>query len=210
VIDAYVADVARDEDAFLAAADEKARHGAAAAVTSGPAPPPPAAIADPVAPTEDLSSSLEGRWGSREVEIVSVDLLDAEDQAAHVFQSGAAMTVRLGVRAHRTVEDFVFGVGIFSADGVAVYGTNTDVEHFKPGRLSGEATVALRFDALDLTEGTYKLDVAVHTRDGAPYDYHRLLHTIRVKSRTKDVGVYRPPHHWTFTGDVTFMKTPEP
>ena len=28
--------------------------------------------------------------------------------------------------------------------------------------------------------------------DGYPYDYHRLLYTFRVKSRTKDVGIYRP------------------
>ena len=46
----------------------------------------------------------------------------------------------------------------------------------------------VHIDALDLVEGTYKLDVAVHTRDGAPYDYHRLLYTFRVKSRLKDVG----------------------
>ena len=49
-------------------------------------------------------------------------------------------------------------------------------------------------DRLDLVEGTYKLDVAVHKLDGYPYDYHRLLYTFRVKSRTKDVGIYRPPH----------------
>ena len=47
-------------------------------------------------------------------------------------------------------------------------------------------------DSLDLVEGTYKLDVAVHKLDGYPYDYHRLLYTFRVKSRTKDVGIYRP------------------
>ena len=42
------------------------------------------------------------------------------------------------------------------------------------------------------SKGTYKLDVAVHKRDGYPYDYHRLLYTFRVKSRTHDVGIYRP------------------
>ena len=51
--------------------------------------------------------------------------------------------------------------------------------------LSGEAEVAFVIDALDLVEGTYKLDVAVHKRDGYPYDYHRLLYTFRVKSRTE-------------------------
>ena len=49
----------------------------------------------------------------------------------------------------------------------------------EPERLSGDAEVTFDIEALDLVEGTYKLDVAVHKRDGVPYDYHRLLYTFR-------------------------------
>ena len=42
--------------------------------------------------------------------------------------------------------------------------------------------------------------------DGYPYDYHRLLYTFRVKSRAKDVGIYRPRHAWRFTGDVQLQE----
>ena len=59
-------------------------------------------------------------------------------------------------------------------------------------------------DTLELVEGTYKLDVAVHKIDGFPYDYHRLLYTFRVKSRIHDVGIYRPRHRWTFSPNVVF------
>jgi len=41
-----------------------------------------------------------------------------------------------------------------------------------------------------------------------PYDYHRLLHTFRVKSRAKDVGIYRPGHRWTFDGGVKIVSKP--
>ena len=71
-------------------------------------------------------------------------------------------------------------------------------KRWNPQRLDGEADVTFAIDSLDLVEGTYKLDVAVHKRDGYPYDYHRLLYTFRVKSRTQDVGIYRPRHRWTF------------
>ena len=96
------------------------------------------------------------------------------------------------------------GVGIFNAEGVCCYGTNTSLEELAPERLSGAAEATFAIESLDLVEGTYKLDVAVHKRDGFPYDYHRLLYTFRVKSRTQDIGVYRPRHRWTFTGDVSF------
>ena len=93
---------------------------------------------------------------------------------------------------------------MFNTEGTCVYGTNTDIEKYQAQSLTGEATVTFDIEAIDLVEGTYKLDVAVHKKDGAPYDYHRLLYTFRVKSRTHDAGIYRPPHTWTFTGAVTF------
>ena len=44
----------------------------------------------------------------------------------------------------------------------------------------------------------------VSTYAQAPYDYHRLLYTFRVKSRLKDTGIYRPKHSWRFSGDIRF------
>ena len=113
------------------------------------------------------------------------------------------MSIRLKVRAPQPTDDFVFGVGLFNADGVCCYGTNTYLEEMDPQQLDGEAEVTFAIDSLDLVEGTYKLDVAVHKRDGYPYDYHRLLYTFRVKSRTHDVGIYRPRHRWTFSAGVS-------
>ena len=130
-----------------------------------------------------MFEATEGRWGSREIEITDVALLDRSGQPSFVFHSGDPMAVRVKVRAHAPVDDFVFGVGLFNADGVCCYGTNTYLEEMTPQQLSGEAEVTFAIDSLDLVEGTYKLDVAVHKRDGYPYDYHRLLYTFRVKSR---------------------------
>jgi hypothetical protein len=151
-----------------------------------------------------MNRAGEGRWGSGGVEITSVAFETTEGQTTQVFHTGEPMRVTLGIRAAAPVRDFVFGVGLFTADGVSVYGTNTDLEEFEADRLEGEQKVTLVIDSLDLVEGTYKLDVAVHKRDGAPYDYHRLLHTFRVKSRIKDVGIYRPKHSWEFSPGVKF------
>ena len=66
-------------------------------------------------------------------------------------------------------------------------------------KIHGDATARFAMERVDLVEGTYKLDVAMHKLDGYPFDYHRLLYTFRVKSRTKDVGIYRPAHEWSFS-----------
>jgi hypothetical protein len=185
VVGAYVTDVERQEERFLAATDAKAGREAADAHS-------------------DMSKAGEGRWGSGGVEIHDVRFQDERGLQTQVFHSGEPLAVRFKVRAERPVTDFVFGMGIFNAEGVCVYGTNTDVEELQGQSLSGDSDVSFEIAALDLVEGTYKLDVAVHKRDGAPYDYHRLLYTFRVKSRVHDVGIYRPRHRWQFSDGVRF------
>jgi len=108
------------------------------------------------------------------------------------------------VRAAQPATDFVFGVSVFNADGVCCFGTNTEIENMSSERLEGDGEVTFAIDHLDLVEGTYTLDVAVHRRDGAPYDYHRQLYTFRVKSRTQDIGIFRPAHRWTFSSNIRF------
>jgi hypothetical protein len=204
VIGAYVTDVERQEEQFLAASDAKAAEAAGPSTSLKAGPVGPEGPLDAGDSAANMFQAGEGRWGSGGVEIADVAFLNAEGQSTHVFHSGESLTLRLRVRAARPVNDFVFGVGLFNAEGICVYGTNTDIEEHEADVLSGDAEVRLVFEALDLVEGTYKLDVAVHKRDGAPYDYHRLLYTFRVKSRLKDIGIYRPKHDWSFSGGIKF------
>jgi ABC-type polysaccharide/polyol phosphate transport system ATPase subunit len=192
VVGAYLTAVEAGEQELMAATTAKAVEEVGTT---------PAADSPP-----DMFKAAEGRWGSREVEIAEVVLLDRNGEPSFVFHTGEPLQVRLKVRAHHATDDFAFGVGLFNVDGVCCYGTNTYVEEMNPERLSGDAEILFAIDSLDLVEGTYKLDVAVHKRDGFAYDYHRLLYTFRVKSRIRDVGIYRPPHRWTFSTGVQFKK----
>jgi ABC-type polysaccharide/polyol phosphate transport system ATPase subunit len=191
VIDAYLTDVAAIESKQIEARDvvtaDDVRTRSGEVVLDAP---------------PDMFQAAEGRWGSREVEIVSVGLVGASGEPGHVFQSGERLEIRLGLRAPRLVTDLVVGVGLFNAEGTCCYGTNTQIEGAAAGEMVGDGEVRLIIDRLDLVEGTYKLDVAVHRENGAPYDYHRLLHTFRVTSRVKEAGIYRPPHSWTFSGGI--------
>jgi ABC-type polysaccharide/polyol phosphate transport system ATPase subunit len=197
VVDAYLTYVAGGEETLLA---QEQRSQALRAESAGEAP-----DGGPAGGSE----YRQGRWGSREVEILSVRLLDDRGAERHVFVPGERLTLALSVRAPEPVRDFVFGVGLFTADGVSVYGTNTYLEEYLPRALAGEAEVRFEMDDLRLVEGSYLVDVAAHRMDGTPYDYHRGLYSFRVKSRLKDVGVYRPVHAWSFSGGVE-IEAPEP
>jgi len=198
VVDSYLDFVSEEEEQEIARVQ---RQRVAAADDDGREAMPEEGDASIDAPYEP------GRWGNRAVSIEAVRLLDAAGEPRHVFTTGDAMTIELSFRADEPVRDFVFGIGLFNANGVSCYGTNTDIERFAPDRIFGEGTIRIEVPAMHLVQGTYYLDVAVHRKEGTPYDYHRGLYSFRVHSRYGDIGVARLPHRWRFDGGVRWKTT---
>jgi hypothetical protein len=199
VIDAYLMDVAAAENAAMERGPGGRGPGERGAGGRAPE------ERGPEDPRLQEAAGLESRgerWGSREIEITRVELAGSSGPT-HVFESGSPMEIRMQVRAAEPSRDFVFGIGIFNAEGTCCYGTNTHIEGATPGELAGDGEVRVAIDRLDLIEGSYTLDVAVHRENGTPYDYHRRLYPFRVTSRVKDVGIYRPRHRWQFGGGIS-------
>ncbi len=108
----------------------------------------------------------------------------------------------LDVRAHAPLDDFVFGIAITTPRGVECWGTNTDLGGLRPRRFEGAATVVVRCPELRLAPGEYLVDLAIHARDGAPYDYRRRMFAFTVTAQERGVGIYFPPHQWRFEGTI--------
>jgi ABC-type multidrug transport system ATPase subunit len=148
-------------------------------------------------------SEAPRRWGSRQAEIVGVRLLVGGEERYHA-RSGEPVAVELAVEAREPLDDFVFGIALSTPRGDEVWGTNTDLEGFLPGRFEGTAQVTVDCPELLLAAGEYVLDVAVHARDGAPYDYRKGVLSLSVTAPSAAVGVYRPHHAWRFAGAVSW------
>jgi len=162
--------------------------------------------ADAARSTQAPTAGDEMRWGSRAAEITSIRLLDAAGAEHYHLASGETAQFEIQARAAAPLDDFVFGLAIATPRGVEVWGTNTDLEGYVPGSFTGETTVRLTCPALRLAPGEYTVDVAVHARDGAPYDYRRRALTFTVTAKNGGVGVYFPEHRWTVAGGVRWKK----
>jgi ABC-type polysaccharide/polyol phosphate transport system ATPase subunit len=170
-------------------------------------PPAVPAVAESAAPAEEKEKPKETdeeRWGSGEIVLKRVALTDHQGHELVALGAGTPVILDLDVDVRVPQEDFVFGVGIYHADGTCVYGTNTDVEGYTPQRIEGAARVRFVVPSLDLVAGTYRIDAAVHTRNGRAFDYRRNVLRIVVGSRVHDIGLYRPQHEWRFDGGITF------
>lgn len=151
--------------------------------------------------SEDLGT--EERWGSGEVLIPRVSLTDRDGNDLVAVGTGTPVTVELEVSVREPQTDFVFGIGIYHADGTCVYGTNTELEGWLPLRIESDGIVKFVVSELDLVAGSYRLDAAVHSRNGRAFDYRRGVVRFAVGSRIHDVGVYRPKHEWQFEGGIS-------
>ncbi|HEX5757561.1 MAG TPA: ABC transporter ATP-binding protein [Thermoanaerobaculia bacterium] len=155
----------------------------------------------------DAAAAAAERWGSGEAEIAGLRLLaGAEGVERYHLATGEPAVFELTVRAARPLADFVFGIAVATPRGVEVWGTNTDLAGLRPAELAGEAVVRVVCPSLRLAPGDYEVDVAVHSRDGAPYDYRRRALGFTVTSPERGVGVYFPEHRWEFAGGVTWAK----
>ena len=130
------------------------------------------------------------RWGSREVELTHVSLLDRSEDEHFIFHPGDPFSIKLQYSVREPVADsLVFGVGIHHLDGTLLFGTNTDIERVTlsvDGRQSG--TVRCTIPQLSLLSGEYWLDVAVHREDGYPFDYWKRCIKFSVRSSVQQVG----------------------
>lgn len=152
------------------------------------------------ATTHSGGLTQSARWGSREVEITSVSLLDWSGAEKRVLHPEDGARIRLAYKVNSSFHDVVFGVGITRADGLNVFGTNTEIDRVKLPVINGCGTVEFELPRIGLVEGSYTFDVAVHRADGYPYDYHKDAIHFSIRSERKEVGVSSLNRAWVVDG----------
>lgn len=155
---------------------------------------------------QEGEKNIEKRWGSKEIEINNVKMIDKKGKEKYIYESDEPFSIEFDVQAREEETDFVFGVGVFNSEGVQVYGTNTFIEDYKSKSISGKGMIKVHIPKLNLINGTYFLNIAAHKRDGYPFDYHHFQYTFKVTSPHKDVGIARIPHQWEFTDNIKLEK----
>ncbi len=136
--------------------------------------------------------------GTRDIEFTGVRLLDERGVESGSFTTGRVLTVEIGYRAKRRIEQAVFGFSLKTGNGFFIYGTNTQIMNVPVPPLEGEGVVRLALEPLALMEGKYFLSLAVHSWDHAT-QYHRRedWYPFAVKNENTAHGVFQLPCRWT-------------
>ncbi len=143
----------------------------------------------------------ENRFGSLEMEIQNVQLLNLKGDLVTRLDSGDALSVEFDYNIPQEIEPPIFGVTITQSDGLICYDVSTASAGLDLPKLRGRGKVALHIERLDLIGGTYLISVGAYKNDWSyAYDYHWQVYSITIEPPSSEKGVLRPPHHWEING----------
>jgi lipopolysaccharide transport system ATP-binding protein len=145
----------------------------------------------------------ENRFGSLEMEIEQVRLLNAAGYPTDEVERSGRLSVEIGYHVPEPIESPIFNVSISNDRDVECCDVNSDSGGLTVPRLHGRGRVVLHFGRLDLAAGEYFVNVGVYESAWSyTYDYHWRVYSLRVKADQSDGGFLSPPRRWELYQDA--------
>jgi lipopolysaccharide transport system ATP-binding protein len=139
----------------------------------------------------------ENRFGSMEMEIVAVRLLDPAGFPVTELDSGDPLRVEIEYLAPDPIPEPIFGITVSREDGLVCYDTSTEASGTHLPTVHGPGQITFHIDRLDLIGEQYYVDVGIYEREWAyAYDYHWHIYPLIVRPTGGEKGILRPPHRW--------------
>lgn len=136
------------------------------------------------------------RWGSGEVKISRVTVLDSTKNERNEFLNTEPISIKIEYENTGKIEKSVVGVAIYRDDKVHMYGTNTLIDNATELPLKEKGVITLSIERLPVNAGNYIFDVAFHKPDGFNYDFWRDAFRLRIDNVKGEVGEISVVHSW--------------
>jgi ABC-2 type transport system ATP-binding protein len=145
----------------------------------------------------EVTEGVDGsRWGTGEVRFTGFELLGPGGEATTQVRTGDAVTFRFHYDAAKPIPRPVFGVSVYTLEGIQVTGPNTREAGVTVDDVEGAGHVDLRVDRLLLLPGAYTISVACTDET--------VSHTFDHRHKAYHFDVKPGTPHETFGGLVSF------
>jgi ABC-2 type transport system ATP-binding protein len=147
-----------------------------------------------------MDADFRERWGTEEVRIDRIELLNEGGEKTERIETNGAMTVTTQVTAQTSVRAPVVKVSISKLDGDIVWSSTSRKSELGLGNLNSPVVVTIGIPKLPLLEGTYYISVACTDTTGTT-DYDHCKNWLRFDVHQSDLfeeGLVAVPSTWTF------------
>lgn len=139
----------------------------------------------------------KNRFGSMEIEITNVRLMDRNGRPVAELESGDSLRVEIDYLSPHPIHSPIFSVSITREDGLVCFDTNTEAAKLMLAPVQGLGRIALDIEGLSLKDGHYNVDVGVFEQDWSyAYDYHWDAYPLHVLPLRGQKSTARPAGRW--------------
>ena len=147
--------------------------------------------------SDDSEDKIGKRYGNRDVQIVSVDMINSKGEVTDVLQADEAFCLDYHYKVNRPTDEINVGMGIFTIEGDWIFGTNTMFSEIQVKCNRTEGRLKMECEPLRLFTGEYVLQVAIVGMDGTPYDYWQEYKIFHVENKRHEAGIIHYDVKWT-------------
>ena len=147
-----------------------------------------------------MDADFRERWGTEEVRIDRIELLNEGGEKTERIETNGAMTITTQLTAQTSVRAPVVKVSISKLDGDIVWSSTSRKSELGLGNLNSPVVVTIGIPKLPLLEGTYYISVACTDTTGTT-DYDHCKNWVRFDVHQNDLfeeGLVAVPSTWTF------------
>lgn len=138
----------------------------------------------------------EKRYGTFEVKIDNVKLLNESEEETDVLETGKRAELEIEYTVENSVEDVYVRYMIYRIDGQLCSGSSTKIDGMDAFKIDKSGKIVIRFSDMTLARSQYWIDIVFEKTDGTPIDYYKEAVRFSVISKIEDMGVARINHTW--------------
>ena len=146
-----------------------------------------------------MDADFRERWGTEEVRIDRIELLNEGGEKTERIETNGAMTITTQLTAQTAVRAPVVKVSISKLDGDIIWSSTSRKSELGLGNLNSPVVVTIGIPKLPLLEGTYYISVACTDTTGTT-DYDHCQNWVRFDVHQSDLfeeGLVAVPSTWT-------------
>ncbi len=142
--------------------------------------------------TGQRTQDENNRQGTREMEIIDVQIKNSDGMPIAEVERGCGLTVVISCKSREINPSVIFSLSISDMNGEIFLDTNT--ADLDMPAIDQKCVARVNIDKLDLPDGKYFLDLGIYEKDWVCiYDYHWHMHPLRVTEDERHGGRRKRP-----------------
>lgn len=135
-------------------------------------------------------------FGLQQAIITKARLLNDKDEETSILMSNSKYKIEIFYKMKNTMEELVFGMGIYTLEGTWIFGTNTMLSQLKIFPKNQQGLIVYHGDEMNLLSGKYILQISITDVNGTPIDFYREYLKFDVINARRDAGIIYMKNYW--------------